>query len=176
MLIEVMRPRRLSGVTRFLRTFLIIVETESPAPTKARAIKEIKKTLESPKAIVATPYTATAAKSIFPWFFIRGAFAIKRPARTAPTDGAAYKSPRPSGPTFNMSFAKIGRITVAEAKKLEKKSRIIVDQINVLDFTNFSPSKIALTETWDFTPSGSPLFLIRARDVSPPTKEMAFIK
>src|SRR5581483_10444685 len=103
----------------------IIVLTISPAPARKRKKIESGKDFDRPNPIVARPYAITLKTSTFPDvpMLIEE---NKSPARTAPADGAAYKKPRPRGPIARISFAKIGRRTVAAEKKVAKKSRSIV--------------------------------------------------
>ena len=54
---------------------------------------------------------------------------MTRPAMTAPRAGAAYKKPSPWAPTWRMSLAYMGMRTVAEPKKVAKKSRSMDDTI-----------------------------------------------
>ena len=58
----------------------------------------------------------------------------------APNEGAAYKNPNPCGPILRISLAKTGNRTVAEEKKVAKKSRIILEKIRGVLKTNRSPS------------------------------------
>src|SRR3989344_8298330 len=100
---------------------------------------------------------------------------ITTPAITAPMDGAAYKIPSSAGPTCKISLANIGKSAVAEPKRVTKKSKIIVDQIRVLDFTNDSPSFMEPKDNTDVPFLTLPWVFIKITDAITARYDTAFI-
>src|SRR3989338_7189150 len=94
------------------------------------------------------------------------------PASTAPIEGAAYKSPNPMGPTCKICWAKIGSRAVAEAKNVPTKSKSMVLQMIVFDFTNARPSNAAWKEALEGVPSISPDVFIKSKAVITDKKEI----
>ncbi len=72
-----------------------------------------------------TPNSATAIRKVRPARPGGGRSASQPDISTAPIAGAARSPPRPSGPTWRISWAKIGRIATAPPNSTARRSSTI---------------------------------------------------
>src|SRR5579883_1917459 len=112
----------------------------SKAPPKARRKRERKNDFESPKPTMQTPKPATAASKILPEWLLIGLRVKASPIRTAPTEGAARKTPKPPAPTFKISPAKMGRRATQPPNKTPNISKVKAARRSWFENTNLKPA------------------------------------
>ena len=99
------RPRFSSGVSSCTSVCRTTTLTLSIAPHAKSMSKENQNQCEQPKAIVANPNPATARSIARPAFCSGGRCASTSAQTSDPIGSAAWRKPRPVGPTARMSLA-----------------------------------------------------------------------
>ena len=99
--------------------------TPSVTPLTNRATSETAKTVDRPKTIMLTPNPATQTRRIRPAWRLGGRRVATSITSSAPIDGAVRSTPRPAGPTWRMSVAKIGSRAIAPPKNTANRSSAI---------------------------------------------------
>src|SRR5262249_55053876 len=113
----------------------------SAAPRPKRATRERKMFFDRPKTIVRMPNRKTPANMVIPARRFSGDQARKRAVNVAPSPGALRSSPRPQGPMWRRSRAKIGSRAVDPPKRTAKRSREIDPRIGLFDQTYRRPAR-----------------------------------
>jgi hypothetical protein len=107
----------------------ITTDTSSAAPAQKRAKRLSQKVVDRPKTTVAAPKAATATSSFQPAPPRIGKRASSSAKSSAPIEGAARKRPRPQGPVWRMSRAKMGRRATAPPSSTAKRSSVIAPRM-----------------------------------------------
>ena len=87
-----------------------------------------------------TPKDATAKSKVFPCFCCNGNKVSKIIMQIEPISDAAFKKPKPSGPTFKISLAKTGTIATAPPKRTANRSKDNAPNNSLVLNTNLNPS------------------------------------
>ena len=124
-LTDATRPRIRSG-DRTRRTVLrMIMLRPSVTPLMNSANIDSTKVVDKPKTIMLTPKPATQIIRVRPACRLGGRRVAISITPRAPSEGAVRIRPSPTGPTWRMSEAKIGRSAMAPPKKTANRSSAI---------------------------------------------------
>ena len=116
------RPSMLAGVSICTSVARITTLTLSAMPLTASNTSDRKKLVDNPNPMIAIANTATATSNARPARSIGGRCARSTPISTAPSAGAARRTPNPCGPTCRISEANTGNSASAPPRNTEKRS------------------------------------------------------
>ncbi len=126
------RPRISSGVFSWTIVPRITTLIPSSIPLRTRNANDSQYIFDNPNPMIQSPKPVATKSRIFPWFFFSGTNESVMIISIEPISEAAFKSPKPSEPTFRISLAKTGIIATAPPNSTANISSICAPRISLV--------------------------------------------